>query len=196
MVNTVEKQGKVVVISGPSGVGKSTICHRLCDMLPAEFSVSVTTRQPRPGEKNERDYRYVTPEEFTRLRDDGRLVEWAKVYGNLYGTSLDVIEEALANGRTIILEIDIEGCLQVREKIPEAVTFFLLPPSADEQERRIVGRATDAATVIEKRLAKADGEIRYASEAGCFDVFIVNDNLDETVDSIYNTIVKNMIIKA
>ena len=196
MVNTVEKQGKVVVISGPSGVGKSTICHRLCDMLPAEFSVSVTTRQPRPGEKDERDYRYVTPEEFTELRDGGRLVEWAKVYGNLYGTSLDVIEEALANGRTIILEIDIEGCLQVREKIPEAMTFFLLPPSADEQERRIVGRATDAAAVIERRLAKADGEIRYASEVGCFDVFIVNDNLDETVDSIYNTIVKNTIIKA
>ncbi len=179
------------MISGPSGVGKSTICHRLCEMIPAEFSVSVTTRPPRPGEKNDQDYRYVDQDEFVRLRGADGLAEWAEVYGNLYGTPRAAIEEAIKAGRVIILEIDIKGCLQVREKFPDTMTFFLLPPTPEEQQRRIVGRKTDAADVIERRLAKADGEIRYASEVGCFNEFIINDDLDETVDRIYQAIVHN-----
>jgi guanylate kinase len=176
--------GKVVVISGPSGVGKSTVCHRLCDVLPAEFSVSVTTRPPRPGEKNERDYRYVRPEEFKAMRDSGELLEWAQVYGHLYGTPLEAVREAVAEGKCIVLEIDIQGCIQVRSRMPEAQTFFLLPPNPLEQQRRIEGRKTDAAEVIRERLAKADGEIRYANESGCYDHFVVNDNLEETVRGI------------
>jgi guanylate kinase len=182
------KRGKVVVISGPSGVGKSTVCHRLCEMIPAEFSVSVTTRPPRPGEKNDRDYHYVVPEEFARLRDTGGLLEWAEVYGHSYGTPAASIKAALDEGRVIILEIDIQGTIQVRRSLPEAMAFFLLPPSPEEQRRRIEGRKTDAAEVIRRRLAKADGEIRYASEAGCYDEFIINDNLNATVDRIYERI--------
>ncbi len=176
--------GRVIVISGPSGVGKSTICHRLCELLPAEFSISVTTRKPRPGEENDRDYAYVDRKAFDGLRDEDALLEWAEVYGCLYGTPLAAVEDAVAAGRTIILEIDVKGCIQVREKMPDALTVFLLPPTPEEQKRRIVGRNTDAAESIRLRLAKADGEIRYAAESECFDEFLVNDDLDATVQQI------------
>jgi guanylate kinase len=185
---TSTKRGKVVVISGPSGVGKSTVCHRLCDMIPAEFSVSVTTRPPRPGEKNDCDYHYIAPDDFARLRDSGGLLEWAEVYGHSYGTPAAPIDSALTEGRVIVLEIDIQGTIQVRRQLPEAMTFFLLPPSPEEQRRRIEGRRTDAAEVIRRRLAKADGEIRYANESGCYDEFIINDDLKATVDRIYGRI--------
>ncbi len=178
--------GQVIVISGPSGVGKSTICRRLCKLLPGEFSVSITTRRPRPGETDSHDYRYVSTEEFERLRDAGALLEWAEVYGNCYGTPIEPIQSALREGRAIILEIDIKGCVQVRRRMPHARAFFILPPSPDEQKRRIEGRNTDPAEVIRRRLDRADGEIRYASESGCYDCFLVNDDLDETVRRIYD----------
>lgn len=177
-------RGRLVVISGPSGVGKSTVCHRLCDRIPAEFSVSVTTRPPRPGEANARDYHYVSAEEFERLRGSGGLLEWAQVYGNWYGTPLAPVRKALDEGRVVILEIDIQGCIQVRGRMPEALAVFLLPPTPQEQRRRIEGRRTDEASVIRERLSRADGEIRYAHESGCYDEFLVNDDLDETVRRI------------
>lgn len=183
------KRGKVIVISGPSGVGKSTVCHRLCEMLPAEFSVSVTTRKPRPGERMARDYDFVTLEEFERLRSGGGLLECAQVYGHMYGTPLKAVQDAVAQGRTIILEIDIQGCIQVRSKMPDARAFFLLPPTAEEQRRRIEGRQTDDAETIRRRLEKADGEIRYAMDAGCYDDFVINDDLERTVKRIYEKVV-------
>jgi guanylate kinase len=177
--------GCVVVISGPSGVGKSTICHRLCERVPAEFSVSVTTRAPRPGETHQRDYAYLSEGEFVRMREAGELLEWAQVYGHMYGTPLAAVRQAVEEGRVIILEIDIQGCIQVRRKMPQARTFFLLPPTPQEQRRRIEGRRTDAAGSIAVRLSKADGEIRYAMESGCYDEFIVNDDLEDTVAKIH-----------
>lgn len=183
-----EPSGKIVVISGPSGVGKSTICHRLCARLPGEFSVSVTTRPRRANEAGARDYHYISRDEFIHMRDEGKLLEWAEVYGQMYGTPLEPVEQAVESGRTIILEIDIQGCIQVRGKVPAARTFFLLPPTPDEQRRRIEGRATDPTDVIRERLSKADGEIRYASESACYDEFIVNDDLDGTVEKIFSKI--------
>lgn len=190
-METSKKRGQVVVVSGPSGVGKSTVCRRLCEKVPAEFSVSVTTRNRRANEAHARDYHYLSPEEFAKLKDSGGLLESAEVYGHWYGTPLAAVESAIAQGRVIVLEIDIKGCTQVRRKMPDAKTFFLLPPTADEQRRRIEGRRTDDATAIRERLSKADGEIRYAMESGCYDEFIINDDLKETVDKIYAKIVQN-----
>lgn len=178
------KTGRIVVISGPSGVGKSTICHRLCEALPATFSVSVTTRKPRSGETHARDYRYVSQAEFDRMRVDGDLLEWAEVYGHFYGTPIAEIRRAIDVGETIILEIDVRGCIQVKDTLPEAKSYFILPPTAEEQKRRIEGRNTDAAEVIRTRLAQADGEIRYATESGCYNEFLINADLDETVNRI------------
>ena len=178
------------MVSGPSGVGKSTVCRRLCEKVPAEFSVSVTTRNRRTNEENARDYHYISPEEFARLRDSGGLLETAEVYGHWYGTPIAAVQQAIADGRVIVLEIDIKGCIQVRSKMPEAMTFFLLPPTSEEQRRRIEGRRTDDATAIRERLSKADGEIRYAMESGCYDEFIINDDLNETVAKIYAKIVE------
>lgn len=186
--NSKPSTGRVIVISGPSGVGKSTICHRLCDLLPAEFSVSVTTRKPRPGEQNSRDYHYVTPDEFARMEQAGELLETAQVYGHQYGTPLRAVQQAVREGRSIILEIDIQGCIQVRRKMPDAVAIFLLPPTPEAQKQRIVGRNTDPAEVIRERLAKADGEIRFANESGCYDHFVVNDDLEKTVQSVRDLI--------
>ena len=177
-----------MVISGPSGVGKSTVCHRLCDVLPAEFSVSVTTRAVRPGEAGARDYHYISREEFSRMKDAGELLEFAEVYGQMYGTLLEPVRTAVAQGRTIVLEIDIQGCVQVRRKMPEAIAFFLLPPTRDEQRRRIEGRKTDAAEAIRERLSKADGEIRYAMDSGAYDEFLVNDDIEDTVEKVQETI--------
>lgn len=182
-------KGKVIVISGPSGVGKSTVCHRLCEILPAEFSVSVTTRKQRPNEENARDYQFVSPDEFERLKAAGGLLEWAQVYGHMYGTPLAAVKRATDDGRNIILEIDIQGCVQVKSKLPETQAFFLLPPTPDEQRRRIEGRRTDDAEAIRQRLSKADGEIQYANESGCYDGFMINDDLNETIRKIYDRIV-------
>jgi guanylate kinase len=177
-------RGQVLVISGPSGVGKSSVCHLLCEKLPAEFSVSVTTRPRRNGEFDGRDYHYISDAEFEKLEKDGELLETATVYGHRYGTPLKAVQEAVARGRIIVLEIDIKGCIQVRSKMPQARTFFLLPPNPDEQRRRIVGRQTDAADEIQRRLSRADGEIRYANETGCYEQFVVNDELEDTARKI------------
>ncbi len=180
--------GLLVIISGPSGVGKSTICSRLCERLPAEFSVSYTTRPIRPNEVDGSSYRFVSQAEFDRLHASGGMLESAHVYGHSYGTPLEPVQQALADGRTIVLEIDIHGTVQVRRRYPAARTFFLLPPTPDEQRRRIEGRRTDAAQTIAERLKLADGEIRFANESGCYDRFIVNDDVDRSVTEIIESL--------
>lgn len=180
--------GQLIIISGPSGVGKSTICAKLCERLPAEFSVSYTTRPIRPNERDGSSYRFVSQAEFDRLQSAGGLLESAHVYGHSYGTPLEPVQRALAEGRSIVLEIDINGTIQVRRQYPESRTFFLLPPTPAEQRRRIENRRTDAATAIAERLDRADGEIRFANESGCYDRFIVNDDVDRSVGEILESL--------
>lgn len=182
------ESGQLIIISGPSGVGKSTICAKLCEQLPAEFSVSYTTRPIRPNEHDGSSYRFVSQAEFDRLQAAGGLLESAHVYGHSYGTPLEPVQRALSEGRAIVLEIDIHGTVQVRRRYPSARTFFLLPPTPDEQRRRIEGRRTDAAQSIAERLKLADGEIRFANESGCYDRFIVNDDVERSVREIMDSL--------
>ncbi len=178
-------KGVLLVISGPSGVGKSTICRRLVQRLDAFLSVSVTTRPRRENEVDGRDYRFVSREEFERLLSEGRLLEHARVYGgHCYGTPAAPVEEALAAGRVVILEIEIEGTVQVVRRYPEALTVYVLAPSPRDQQERLVGRHEDSSESIRERLGKADGEIRWAQECGAYRHFVVNEVVENTVEAI------------
>lgn len=179
------ERGTLLVVSGPSGVGKTTICRKLADRLDAFLSVSMTTRPKRSGEVDGGAYCFVTTEEFERRIELDRVLEYARVYGgHYYGTSAEPVFEALDAGRTVILEIEIEGTLQVKRRLPEAVAVYLLAPNAGEQESRLVGRRQDSAEAMAERLSKADGEIRYAHECGAYDHFVVNDDVEETVQRL------------
>lgn len=176
------ERGRLVVISGPSGVGKGTVVGRLLDELPdAQVSTSVTTRRPRDGERDGVDYRFVTDDEFDRLIRDGALLEWAPYAGNRYGTPRAPVDEALEAGRDVLLEIEVEGALQVRDRRPDAVLVFLAPPSEEELERRLAGRGTEDADERRLRLATARAELEAAE---MFDHRIVNDDLEDCVGEI------------
>jgi len=170
------EEGLLIVISAPSGTGKTTLCHMLLKELPnAVFSVSFTTREPREGEVNGRDYWFVSKEEFERRIREGDFLEWAQVYGYYYGTSKGQVLKALKEGKDVILDIDTQGALQVKERFPEAVLIFILPPSLKELERRLRKRGTDPEDVIEKRLKLAREEIKKAK---FYDYIVVNDKLE------------------
>lgn len=169
-------KGKLYVISGPSGTGKGTICSRLLQDPRNEFSVSMTTRAPRPGEENGRDYWFVTKEEFLGNVEEGNFLEHAEVFDNYYGTPKDMVIKRLEKGRNVILDIDVQGGLQVRQAMPEAVLIFILPPSLTELRSRLEGRQTESQEAIEKRLGKAVNEIRLIGE---YDYFIVNDDIEK-----------------
>ena len=169
------RKGLLVVVSGPSGAGKGTICQALLEKTPLAYSVSATTRKPRAGEVDGESYYFLSVEAFEKL------LEWAKVYDNYYGTPLKKVEEKLAAGEDILLEIDTQGAMKVREKFPEGVYIFILPPSLAELERRIRGRDTETEDVLQKRLAAAIDEI----EAGkCYKYVVTNDEVDSAVESV------------
>jgi guanylate kinase len=173
----------LLIISSPSGAGKTTLCNRLRAEFPAlAFSVSHTTRKPRANEQDGREYHFVDHNEFRTLVGRGAFAEWAEVHGNLYGTSLREVENARAkNASGILFDIDYQGARQIRAKVPEAITVFILPPSMEELERRLRGRASDDEAVVQKRLAKARDEIaNYA----LFDYLVVNDDLDRAYDRL------------
>jgi guanylate kinase len=174
--------GSIIVISAPSGAGKSTLVKRLLAALPGlRFSVSYTTRPPRPGEKNGRDYFFVTHERFQRMIAREEFVEWADVFGHLYGTSFRQLRAAQEAGKDILLDIDVQGHRQVRKKLPEAVSIFVLPPSFRELARRLRARHSDTLEVIQRRLGDARQEIRHWPE---YDYLVVNDRLPRAVEAL------------
>ena len=181
-LSKVDRLGLCLVISAPSGAGKSTLVSRLREEFPDfAYSVSCTTRGPRVGEQDGVHYHFLTREEFKSRREAGYFAEWAEVHGNLYGTPKAPVQTQLAQGRDVLFDIDVQGALQVKEVFPQGLFVFILPPSRQELERRLVGRGTDAADVIARRLDNALGEMRQAWH---FDFLIVNDDLDVAADEL------------
>lgn len=176
------EKGLLIIISGPSGAGKGTIVKELRRALPTlHISISATTRLPRSGEVDGVDYYFLERAVFNKMIKEGQLLEWAEVYGNFYGTPRHYVQEALERGNDVILEIDIQGALQVKEKLPEAVLIFIAPPSKTELKQRLVGRKSDSREQIEKRLKSMTGEMKLASS---YDYFVVNDSINRAVDKV------------
>ena len=173
--------GRMLVISGPSGAGKSTICKRLLEDPRVEFSVSATTRKPRPGEVDGRDYRFVQRDDFRRLIEEGAFLEHAEVYGNLYGTLRQPVREALSKGKIYLLEIDVQGANQLRALGEPGMYVFIAPPDFEELRKRLVARATESPEVLERRLHKAEDEWR---ERVSYDHIVVNDDLGRAVAEV------------
>lgn len=172
-------KGKLFVFAAPSGAGKTTLVQALVKKHPTiRFSISYTTRKPRINEANEVDYLFVNKDEFMRLRDEGEMLEYAKVFDNYYATSRSQVERHLADDRSVVLEIDWQGARQVRESMPDCVSVFIMPPSLRELERRLRDRRTDSAEVIERRLRDARSDMSHWNE---FDHVIINDDLGEAV---------------
>src|SRR5579875_2388014 len=182
-----EGEGNIIIISAPSGSGKSTIVRRLlASSRGLEFSVSYTTRPRRAREREGKDYFFITVAQFKRMTAAGEFVEWAKVYGNYYGTSRRQLAEARQAGRDILLDIDVQGHRKVRRQLPEAISIFLLPPSFQELRRRLIRRHSDAPQTIEKRLAAAREEIRHWLE---YDYIVVNDDVRQATAALRNIVV-------
>lgn len=170
------------MLSGPSGVGKSTVGDLVLGRAEGLVrSVSLTTRPPRRGDVDGRDYRFVPAERFTEMRDEGMLLEWAEVHGHLYGTEAAWVDGRLEEGSDVLLEIDVQGGMSVKERRPDAVLVFLLPPSREELERRLRGRATDREDDVVRRLENAVAELAAAPR---YDYLVVNDDLERCVADV------------
>jgi guanylate kinase len=180
--SAVGRRGLILILSSPSGAGKTTLTRTLVDDRAGDLSISVTTRQKRPSEIEGRHYLFIDTEQFAAMRDRDELLEWAEVHGNFYGTPRKPVERALAAGRDMIFDIDYQGTRQVRTKLPDdVVTVFILPPSMSELKARLERRAEDSAETIARRLANARMEIERWSE---YDYVIVNEDLDRSYQSL------------
>ena len=176
------EKGKLIVISGPSGAGKSTVVFKAIeDRRDMCFSISVTTRKPRPGETDGVEYFFVDPDRFKEMVENDELLEHAEYVANFYGTPRHYVEEKLAAGMNVILDIEVQGARQVNEKMPDAVKIFIIPPSLDELRRRLEGRGTDTARAIEARLIRARQEYK---EADFYDYIIVNDDAEKAAKEL------------
>jgi len=181
-----KKTGTVYIVSAPSGSGKTTIINAVLDKRPdIYFSVSATTRKPRPGEVDGREYSFITKKEFKRMIDAGEFIEYANYAGNYYGSPLLPIKHSIENGIDVLLDIEIQGFRQIKEKLPEAVSIFIMPPSLEELERRLRGRGTDSDEKIAARLKVAAVEI---NEAVKYDHVVVNDTVERAVSEFLDII--------
>lgn len=180
------RKGLLIVISGPSGTGKGTVCSLLMKNNPdIAYSVSATTRAPREGEQDGINYYFLSKDTFEEMIDKGELLEWANVYGNYYGTPLQKIQEKRAQGVDILLEIDTQGAMNVKEKCPDGLFIFLLPPSLEELERRIRGRGTETEESLARRLGSAVTEIGIGKQ---YRYCVVNEDVETAAEDIANII--------
>lgn len=174
--------GRLFIISAPSGAGKTTLCQALRAKYPdLRYSVSYTTRSPRPGEHDGSDYYFITPQSFEAGIRSGRWAEWARVHGHYYGTSAERIDAQLAAGHDVLLDIDVQGTLQLVDRYPESITIFIMPPSMEVLKQRLVARGTDSPETIARRLQAAQEEI---DQKGIYRHVLVNDDLSDAVNAL------------
>ena len=179
-------QGILVVVSGFSGAGKGTLMKELLKRYDNyALSISATTRAPREGETDGKEYFFVTKEQFEKMRDERKLIEYAQYVNNYYGTPKEYVEQKMAEGKDVILEIEIQGALKVKKRFPDALLLFVTPPSAEELRRRLVGRGTETLEVINARLARAAEE---ASGMEAYDYLLINDEIDACVEQMHQLI--------
>lgn len=184
------RKGKIVIISGPSGVGKSTICKEAVKRLDNVcLSISVTTRPMAEAEVDGQDYRFLSQQQFRKRINEGSLLEYAKVFGHLYGTPKDKVEEALAAGKTIILEIDVKGAIQVKSVYPDAMMVFIFPPTEKELAQRMKNRGREGSQALEERLEGAGAEFAAAREY--YEHMVANDDLEQAVKEVIQIIKQN-----
>ena len=185
------KKGLLIVLSGPSGVGKGTILKEFVNDkdLKLAYSVSMTTRKQRPGEVDGVNYHFVTREEFEKARDNGELLESAEFVGNYYGTPVKEVERLRSEGMNVLLEIEVQGAIQVQEKCPDAISIFIIPPSMEELERRIRGRSTEPEEIIQQRLAKASNEMKMVSQ---YKYIVCNDDPKLAAELIKTIILRHV----
>lgn len=171
-----KREGLILILSAPSGAGKTSLCRELFKTFPdIRESISYTTRKPRQGEVDGEAYHFVSQEEFERMVDEDAFAEWALVHGNMYGTALKTLEEARKNGVNLVLDIDCQGALKLKEQFDGGIYVFILPPSMEELRRRLESRSSDAQDVIERRILRAADEIK---ESRWYDYIIINDNFE------------------
>lgn len=174
--------GRLFIVSGPSGAGKSSLCAALLKSRPdLQLAISCTTRKPRPGEVDGREYHFLSESSFISQCESGAFLEWANVHGNMYGTRQSDVEAMMQSGRDVLLEIDWQGAAQVAAKMPAAIRLFILPPSLQELRSRLTGRGQDDLDVVERRVAAAEAEMAHAGEAH---YQIVNDNFDDSLQRL------------
>ncbi|HAI12608.1 MAG TPA: guanylate kinase [Phycisphaerales bacterium] len=188
MTDTNKQTGLLLVISGPSGVGKTTITREVIKRLDAQFSISMTTRPQTQSDTDGLDYMFVTEDIFKQHIENNDLLEWAEVFGNHYGTPRKPVDEALASGRIMILEIDVQGAIDVKKNMPDAYGVFILPPHEDVLLKRLRDRAREDEAIIQKRFNKAKLEITMAKESNVYDLFVVNDVLEDAITKIVTAV--------